>query len=82
MFIKEDGDYCYDSDYYLLCQYFFFCVYVWLEVYIQIYGLMNFNVDVKLYCDVSIVMFFLNYIINLIIYFVCFMVRRGDVLLR
>lgn len=55
-----------------------FCVYAWLEVYIQTYGPMNLNVDVKLYRDVSIAMFFLNHTINLIIYFICSVVRRSD----
>lgn len=55
-----------------------FCVYAWLEVYIQIYGTTDLNVDVKLYRDVSIAMFFLNHTINPIIYFICSVVRRGD----
>lgn len=54
-----------------------FCVYAWLEVYIQTYGT-TLNVDVKLYHDVSIAMFFLNHTINPIIYFICSMVSRSD----
>lgn len=54
-----------------------FCVYAWLEVYIQTYGPTNLNVDVKLYRDISIAMFFLNHTINPIIYFICSVVR-GD----
>ena len=54
-----------------------FCLYAWLEVYMQTTGRTH-GVNVKLFRDISIAMFFLNHTINPIIYFICSIMNNSN----